>query len=55
MKKNALIVKGGWEGHEPDKVAARFALMLDAEGFEVEIADNLDVLNDLKKIKALHL
>ena len=23
-KKKALIVKGGWEGHEPDLVASRF-------------------------------
>jgi type 1 glutamine amidotransferase len=55
MAKKALIIKGGWDGHEPDKVASRFGRMLEAEGFQIEIADNLEVLNNLEKIKALHL
>ena len=55
MIKKALILKGGWDGHEPDKVATRFGRMLEAEGFQVEIADNLEVLNDSSKIKALHM
>ena len=28
----ALITWGGWDGHQPDKVAALFAEMLRAEG-----------------------
>ena len=28
----ALITWGGWDGHEPDKVAALFADILNAEG-----------------------
>ena len=55
MIKKALILKGGWDGHEPEKVSARFGRMLEAEGYQVEIADNLEVLNDANKIKGLHL
>jgi len=28
MNKKALIVWGGWDGHEPDQVANRFANIL---------------------------
>ena len=28
----ALITWGGWPGHEPDRVAALFRAMLEAEG-----------------------
>ncbi len=40
MAKKALIVWGGWDGHQPQQVANLFATLLD--DFEVEIADNLD-------------
>lgn len=55
MTKKALIIKGGWDGHEPDKVATRFQQMLEVEGFQVEVANNLEVLNDSNNIKSLHL
>ena len=35
--KKALIVKGGWDGHEPELVSARFGRILEKEGFEVTI------------------
>ena len=35
--KNALIFWGGWDGHEPEKVAERFRLLLEGEGFAVEV------------------
>ncbi len=35
MPKHALIVWGGWEGHEPEPVAQLFADILKGEGFEV--------------------
>lgn len=38
----ALIVWGGWDGHEPRQVAQAFREMLEAESFEVEISDTLD-------------
>ncbi|MBV9128996.1 MAG: ThuA domain-containing protein [Verrucomicrobia bacterium] len=35
-QKNALIVWGGWEGHQPGQCAARVEKMLVEEGFAVE-------------------
>ena len=45
-KKQALIVWGGWDGHEPDKVAARFQRILENEGLEVCVSDTLDAFAD---------
>ena len=42
----ALIVWGGWDGHEPDKVAAIFRTMLEDAGGEVTVADSLAVFDD---------
>jgi len=53
--KKALIVQGGWEGHEPQKVAEIFARALRERGFEVEISDTLDAFRDLEKLKQLDL
>lgn len=33
---------GGWDGHEPDKVAGFFEGLLKAEGFDVTVRDTLD-------------
>jgi len=54
-KKNALIVYGGWDGHEPDLVAARFKAILENEGLEVTLSDTLDAYADLEMLKSLHL
>ena len=48
--KKALIFQGGWDGHEPQLVAARFGRLLEAEGFAVEISDTLDCLADEEKL-----
>lgn len=40
--KKALIVYGGWEGHDPQGVADVFAEILEKENFKVEKADTLD-------------
>ena len=53
--KKALIFWGGWMGHQPDLVAARFAAMLEEEGFEVRVEDNQECLNDLEYLKSLDL
>jgi type 1 glutamine amidotransferase len=37
----ALITWGGWDGHQPDKVAAFFAEELRAAGMQVEVTDSL--------------
>ena len=53
--KKALIVQGGWDGHEPVQVSQRFARLLREKGFEVEVSDTLDAFLDVEKLKALHL
>ncbi|MDQ3411260.1 MAG: hypothetical protein M3509_04005, partial [Chloroflexota bacterium] len=53
--KGALILAGGWEGHEPAHCAARFAPFLAAAGFAVEVAESLAVLRDSAKLAALPL
>ncbi len=53
--KKALIVWGGWEGHEPKQVADILAAALCDEGFEVEISDTLDAFRDEEKLRELDL
>jgi len=53
--KKALIFQGGWDGHQPDLVAARFAGLLEKEGFSVTISDTLDCLKDLDALMELDL
>jgi type 1 glutamine amidotransferase len=53
--KKALIVQGGWDGHEPEKVSFRFKKLLEAEGFHVETTDKLDTLSDLEMLMNLDL
>ena len=55
MGKKALIVWGGWLGHEPEQVAGVFKRTLVKEGFSVEVSDTLESLEDVEKLKALHL
>lgn len=53
--RRALIVWGGWDGHEPDKVADHFESILKGEGFEVEVANTLDAFHDYEKLSKLNL
>lgn len=55
MAKRALITWGGWDGHEPDKVAALFATELRGAGFEVEVSDSLSCFDDVEALKTLDL
>lgn len=43
---SALIVWGGWDGHEPQKVAGLFQKILEAEGFKVQVEHSLDAFAD---------
>lgn len=54
-KPKALIVWGGWPGHEPDKIADFFEEILTAEAFEVEVRDTLDAFTDSEKLCRLSL
>jgi len=53
--KKALVVWGGWDGHEPEKCAGITANILKKEGFEVEVSNTLDSYMDEKKMTALSL
>ncbi|MCR2802283.1 ThuA domain-containing protein [Paenibacillus soyae] len=53
--RKALIVWGGWLGHQPEEVAAIFRGQLEAEGFEVEVSDKLEAFADVEKLKSLDL
>jgi len=54
-QRSALVVWGGWEGHEPKQCADIFAPWLESQGFKVEISHSLDAYLDLGKLKALDL
>ena len=40
--RKALIVWGGWSGHEPERCARIVAAMLEEEGFEVHVENTLE-------------
>src|SRR5690606_27393691 len=40
--KKALVVWGGWDGHDPKAVGELFEEILVGEGFEVEVSNTLD-------------
>ncbi len=53
--KSALMVWGGWQGHEPKQCVDIFAPFLQSQGYAVEIAEALDVYLDEKKMNFFHL
>lgn len=53
--KKALIVQGGWDGHEPKLTSKRFAGILERYGYQVAISDTLDVMADGEYLKSLDL
>ena len=46
MAKKAIMVWGGWEGHEPKQCVDVFAPILEEDGFAVTISDTLDTYKD---------
>ena len=55
MARKALIVWGGWVGHQPKEVGELFERVLKQDGFEVERSDTLDAFRDETKLKSLSL
>lgn len=55
MVKQALIFYGGWEGHEPEQTATRFARILEAHAYEVDLVETLDVLADADRMACYDL
>lgn len=54
-KKKAIMVWGGWMGHEPDQCVAIFEPYLKSQGYAVEVFDTLDVYLDTDKMLGLDL
>jgi type 1 glutamine amidotransferase len=53
--KKALIVWGGWDGHQPKEIAGIFRGQLEQEGFSVEVSNTLETFSDGEKLKTLDL
>jgi type 1 glutamine amidotransferase len=53
--KKALMVWGGWLGHEPRQCVEVFAPLLEAAGFAVQLSDTLDSYKDQELMKGLSL
>ncbi len=47
---SALMVWGGWPGHEPRQCVDIFAPWLDSKGFRVTVSDTLDIYLDKRKM-----
>ena len=54
-RRHALIVQGGWEGHEPLQVSELLRRVLLQAGFVVTVSDNLRCLEDLKLLQKINL
>lgn len=53
--KSAIIVWGGWEGHQPQQSAELFAACLRDANYAVELSDTLDAYLDTAKVQSLDL
>ena len=51
----ALVTWGGWDGHEPDRVADLFAGWLRDAGMAVEVTDSLACFDDPARLEGLSL
>ena len=54
-KRRALVVWGGWEGHEPKKAVDIFVPWLQQQGFDVVVSNSLDSYRDEATMKGLAL
>ena len=53
--KSALVVWGGWDGHQPKQCAETVIPQLERAGFAVEVANTLDAYLDAAKMAACDL
>lgn len=54
-KKKAIMVWGGWMGHEPDQCVEIFAPFLESQGYDVKVFDTLDAYLDTEMMMGLDL
>ncbi|WP_144792906.1 ThuA domain-containing protein [Microbacterium paludicola] len=53
--RTALVVRGGWKGHDPVGTTERFIPALRSAGFIVSVAEDLAVYDDAERITATDL
>lgn len=53
--RKALIFKGGWDGHTPNETSELFKTMLEAEGVEVDIIDDMTFFDEYEPLKQYDL
>lgn len=53
--KNALVVRGGWDGHQPIEATDLFIPFLEASGFTVRIEDSPKVYADAQYMETVDL
>jgi hypothetical protein len=53
--KHALMVWGGWDGHEPKQCVDIFAPFLQSQGYEVRVSDTLDAYLEEDYMRSLAL
>ena len=54
-EKKVLIFQGGWEGHEPVQVSARFARIMEKHGYTCEIHSDQEALLDEGRVMEMDL
>jgi hypothetical protein len=55
MSKAALVVWGGWDGHEPQSCVEVFVPFLRERGFAFEVVNTVDVYADASRMQSLDL
>ncbi|WP_194420585.1 ThuA domain-containing protein [Microbacterium abyssi] len=55
LVRTALVVRGGWDGHDPVGATERFIPALRDAGFRVEIADDLAVYDEAARVASFDL
>lgn len=53
--RDSIVVRGGWDGHEPIRATDGFVPFLRTRGFSVEIHDSLDVYADAGRMSTVDL
>lgn len=53
--KKAIVVWGGWDGHEPKEVGKVFTRVLRDNGFDVTVSDSLEAFDDAAALNELDL
>jgi hypothetical protein len=55
MSRNALLIYGGWDGHEPRHCVERLAPILESDGFAVTLSNTLDALLEPNRMSSVDL